>query len=136
MTDKQKRFCEEYLVDCNAKQAAIRAGYSARTAYSIGDENLKKPELRAYIKERMDAMEEEASASAKEVVEYLTSVMRGEEKNRVLRSVGGGEQEVIEIDVPAKDRIRAAELIGKRYGLFRDNVDINGSGAITIVDDL
>ncbi len=49
LTEKQKRFCEEYLVDLNATQAAIRAGYSKKSAYSIGEENLKKPKIRNYI---------------------------------------------------------------------------------------
>ena len=57
MTPKQKRFCDEYLIDTNATQAAIRAGYSEKTAYSIGEENLKKPDIRAYIDERLAELE-------------------------------------------------------------------------------
>ena len=60
MTEKQKLFCEEYLIDLNATQAALRAGYSKKTAYSIGNENLKKPEIQEYIqkllKEKQDAL--------------------------------------------------------------------------------
>ena len=53
MTEKQKLFCEEYLIDLNATQAALRAGYSEKTAYSIGNENLKKPEIQEYIQKRL-----------------------------------------------------------------------------------
>ena len=83
MTDKQKRFCDEYLIDCNATQAAIRAGYSPKTAYSIGEENLKKPELKTYIDERLEQLHSEKTADAQEVLEYLTSVMRGEHTEQV-----------------------------------------------------
>ena len=59
LTAKQQRFCDEYLIDLNATQAAIRAGYSAKTAYSIGNENLNKPEIRSYIDQRMAEKEKE-----------------------------------------------------------------------------
>lgn len=138
MTDKQKRFCDEYLIDCNATQAAIRAGYSPKTAYSIGEENLKKPELKTYIDERLEQLHSEKTADAQEVLEYLTSVMRGEHKEQILALCGDGMQEIQDIDVSAKDRIKAAELIGKRYGLFKDAVDLGGAVPVVISggDDL
>lgn len=138
MTDKQKRFCDEYLIDCNATQAAIRAGYSSKTAYSIGEENLKKPELKTYIDERLEQLHSEKTADAQEVLEYLTSVMRGEHKEQTLVLCGDGMQEIQDIDVSAKDRIKAAELIGKRYGLFKDAVDLGGAVPVVISggDDL
>lgn len=138
MTDKQKRFCDEYLIDCNATQAAIRAGYSPKTAYSIGEENLKKPELKTYIDERLEQLHSEKTADAQEVLEYLTSVMRGERKEQTLVLCGDGMQEIQDIDVSAKDRIKAAELIGKRYGMFKDAVDLGGAVPVVISggDDL
>ena len=78
MTDKQKRFCDEYLIDCNAKQAAIRAGYSPNSAKQIGQENLTKPDLREYIDEQLKKLHDAKIADADEVIKYLTSVMRGE----------------------------------------------------------
>lgn len=78
MNAKQKRFCEEYIIDCNATQAAIRAGYSKRTAYSIGNENLKKTAIKTYINILLKKIEDEKIAKAEEVLKYLTSVMRGE----------------------------------------------------------
>lgn len=124
MNARQKRFCDEYLIDCNATQAAIRAGYSAKTAYAIGVENLKKLELKAYIDEQLERIHNEKTADAQEVLEYLTSVMRGEHREQVLRLAGEGVQQITDINVSEKDRIKAAELIGKRLGLFKDNVNI------------
>lgn len=118
LSAKQKRFCEEYLVDLNATQAAIRAGYSPKTAYSIGVENLKKPELKVYIDARLEQIRSERTADAQAVMEYLTSVMRGEHKEQTLRLVGDGVQEITDISVSARDRLKAAELLGKRYGMF------------------
>lgn len=138
MTDKQKRFCDEYLIDCNATQAAIRAGYSPKTAYSIGEENLKKPELKTYIDERLEQLHSEKTADAQEVLEYLTSVMRGEHKEQVLRLDGDGVQVVDSVQAPTRDRLKAAELIGKRYGMFKDAVDLGGAVPVVISggDDL
>ena len=138
MTDKEKRFCDEYLIDCNATQAAIRAGYSPKTAYSIGEENLKKPELKTYIDERLEQLRSEKIADAQEVLEYLTSVMRGEHTEQVLRLDGDGVQVVDSVQTPTRDKLKAAELIGKRYGMFKDAVDLGGAVPVVISggDDL
>lgn len=135
MTDKQKRFCDEYLIDCNATQAAVRAGYSPKTAKQTGCENLAKPDLKAYIDERLEEMHNEKTADAQEVLEYLTSVMRGEHKEQVLKLVGEGVQTISDIDVGAKDRIKAAELIGKRYGMFKDGLAVEVE-PVTLINDL
>ena len=132
MNARQKRFCDEYLIDYNAKQAAIRAGYSTKTAYSIGNENLNKPELKAYIEEQLEKIHNEKTADAQEVLEYLTAVMRGQHTEQVLKLVGEGVQTITDIDVAAKERIKAAELIGKRYGLFKDNLDVGGAIPVVI----
>lgn len=136
MNAKQKRFCDEYLIDCNATQAAIRAGYSKKTANRIGTENLSKLEIKAYIDEKLAKMHDEKTADAKEVLEYLTSVMRGKETEKTLKLVGDGVQVISDIDVSAKDRLKAAEMLGKRYGLFKDNMNISGTIPIVISDDL
>ena len=82
--------------------------------------------MRACIDRKLAEIESEKTADAKEVMEYLTAVMRGEHTEQVLRLVGEGVQEVDSISVAEKDRLKAAELIGKRYGLFKENVDLNG----------
>lgn len=135
MTDKQKRFCDEYLVDFNATQAAIRAGYSKKTAYSIGDENLRKPELKNYIDERIAEKQSQLIATQDEVLRYLTSVLRGEQKEQTLKMAGVGFQEVEEINTSTKDRLKAAELLGKAYGAFRDKVDVSGTVPVVISGD-
>ena len=138
MTDKQKRFCDEYLIDCNATQAAIRAGYSKKTANEQGTRLLANVSVKAYIDERLEQLHSEKTADAQEVMEYLTSVMRGEHKEQTLALCGDGMQEIQDIDVSAKDRIKAAELIGKRYGIFKDAVDLGGAVPVVISggDDL
>lgn len=132
MTEKQKRFCDEYLVDCNATQAAIRAGYSKKTAYAIGLNNLKKQELKAYIDKQLEQLHNKNIADSQEVLKYLTSVMRGEHKEQTMQLVGDGIQKIADIDVSAKERLKAAELIGKRYGLFKDNIDVGVTVPVVI----
>jgi phage terminase small subunit len=136
MTEKQKRFCEEYLIDCNGTQAAIRAGYSEKTATKIAAENLTKPDIREYIDEKLAEISSQRTADAREVMEYLTSVMRGEHKEQVLRLVGNGTQKIDSMNVTEKDRLKAAELIGKRYGLFKESVDVNGVVPVVLCDDV
>lgn len=128
MTKKQKRFVDEYLIDLNATQAAVRAGYSPNTAYSIGAENLKKPEIQNAIDERLEQLTSEKTADAQEVIEYLTSVMRGESEGEELINefVGDGCSKPTKVKkAPSeKDRLRAAELLGKRYGIFTEKTEL------------
>lgn len=136
VTPKQKRFCDEYLIDCNATQAAIRAGYSEKTAYSIGNENLSKPEIRAYIDERLAEMQSKKIADANEVMQYLTSVLRGEETEEVVvvEGCGDGYSRATTMDkaVGARDKLKAAELLAKRYGLLTDKIGVEGVVPVVI----
>lgn len=120
LTLKQKRFADEYIITANATQAAIKAGYSKKTANRIGTENLSKPVIKAYIDERLKVIESEKTASIKEVMEYLTSVMRGEQTEQVLKSAGDYQQEITDIDVSAKDRLKAADLLNKIHQARED----------------
>lgn len=139
MTDKQKRFCDEYLIDCNATQAAIRAGYSKKTARQIGEENLSKLDIKNYIQERMEQVASEKIATAEEVIRYLTSVMRGETtaEEIVVEGTGDGysEARTMEKAPSEKERLKAAELLGKRYGIFKENLDVHAE-SVVIVDDI
>ena len=138
LTAKQQRFCDEYLVDLNGTQAAIRAGYSKKTAYAIADNNLKKDAIKDYIAARMAEKENALIADQNEVLKYLTSVLRGESQASVLARDEIGADRVIEKAPDEKERLKAAELLGKRYGLYSDKLDV--SGAIPVVisgeDDL
>lgn len=119
LTDKQKRFCDEYLCDMNATQAAIRAGYSKRTAYRTGADNLKKLQIRAYIDKRMAEKDAELIATQNEVLQYLTSVMRGESV-AVEVVVDGDGAKLIEKEPSEMERIKAADQLAKCHGLYRD----------------
>lgn len=132
---KQKRFCDEYLIDLNATQAAIRAGYNPKYAHTNAAKLLQNTTIKTYLDAKLAEIQSEKTAQAQEVMEYLTAVMRGEHTEQTLRLVGDGMQEITNIDVPAKDRIKAAELLGKRYGLFKDNLQMDGDLSLTIQID-
>ncbi|WP_395976221.1 terminase small subunit [Christensenella sp. MSJ-20] len=116
MTAKQKRFCDEYLIDCNATQAAIRAGYSPKTAQAIGSENLKKPVVKKYIDEHLEISHNDAVMSAEEVLMRLTEIAR-DKKER------------------AGNTLKALELLGKRHKLFVDRVEqeLNGGDVPVVI---
>ena len=135
MNARQKRFCDEYLIDCNATQAAIRAGYSPKTAKVTGAKMLTNANLKAYIDEQLERIHNEKTADAQEALEYLTAVMRGQHTEQTLQLIGDGVQKIADIDVSAKERLKAAELIGKRYGMFKDNVNL-GESRVFIVSDV
>ncbi len=102
MTPKQQKFCDYYMQSGNATEAAKKAGYSEKTAYSMGFENLKKPEIQEYLSNHSREARNSRIAGANEVLEFLSATMRN-------------------ADLAAKDRTRAAELLGKRYALFDGN---------------
>lgn len=138
MTDKQRKFCDEYIIDCNATRA-YKTAYphvkSDGAARACASKLLTNPNIKAYIDEQLKKISDEKIADAKEVMEYLTSVMRGEAQDEVLRFVGDGYQEKTHLQVNAKDRTKAAELLGKRYGLFKDNLALEVE-PVVIVNDL
>lgn len=135
MTPKQKRFCDEYLTDMNATQAAIRAGYSVKTAGQIATENLKKPNIKLYIEERMAKIEESLVADSEEVMKYLTSVIRGKSFSCVLARDEFGADRVIKKPPDEKERLKAAELLGKAHMIFTDKVDVGGAIPVVIAGD-
>lgn len=136
LTDKQKRFCDEYLVDLNGTQAAIRAGYSKKTARSIAAENLSKPNIRQYIDERMQEKEKELIADQDEVLKYLTNVLRGKSQSEivVVENIGDftSEARLIQKAPDEKERLKAAELLGKRYNLFSDKMKVDVAMPVVI----
>lgn len=139
MTPRQEKFCVEYLIDLNATQAAIRAGYSKRTADRIANQNLRKLEIQSRIKKMRDEYYDKTIMSAKEVEYLLSKAGRGELKEEVVvvESVGDGfsESKIIKKRLSAKDRIKALELMGKRHRLFEDQDSKNGVEEVQIIDD-
>ena len=136
MNAKNKLFVSEYIKDMNAAKAAIRAGYSQKTARSIGQRLLTKVDIKKAIEIELEEVRKANIAEAIEVEEFLTLAMRGEKKEEVLIGVGGGEQQVGEIQVSMKDRIKAAELLGKRYALFTDKTEMTVTEVPVFLDDL
>ena len=139
---RQKAFCEYYVASGNATDAAIKAGYSERTAKSIGQRLLTFVDIKKYIDELMQKLESERIATAEEVLQNLTAMMRGEIQEEVIVVEGEGEgvssARIMKKQVSAKDRIKAAELLGKRHSLFTDKTKIEGTLPVMIVgeDDL
>ena len=112
---KELKFAEEWLKTTNATQSAIKAGYSARTAYSAGNRLLKKVDVKQYIDERLAEMQESNIADTNEVMQFLSSTMRGDIPDQ------------FGLDPALNDRIKAAELLGKRYKMFTDKQEISGA---------
>ncbi len=131
MTEKQKRFADEYLIDLNATQAAIRAGYSAKTARSAGNRLLTKVDIKKYIDEQLTMIHSEKTADAQEVIEYLTSVMRGESQGEELVNefIGDGcsQPKKVMKSPSEKDKLRAAELLGKYHGVFTERTEVTAN---------
>ena len=143
LTAKQQRFCDEYLIDLNATQAAIRAGYSEKNARNIASENLAKPNIREYIHNRLAEKEKALIADQNEVLEYLTATMRREKKECVVvttseersmyvpddngtmrkQTVKKETPQIVEIPARLSDANKAAELLGKAYGLYTEKVE-------------
>lgn len=136
LTVMQKKFADEYIRTGNGLQSAIKAGYSERSAKEIASETLTKPNVKAYVEKRMKELEKDTIADADEVLQYLTRVMRGEIDEPTLKGVGKGEQELIYTEPQINDRTRAAELIGRRYAIFTDKLELDGDLGVNIIDDI
>lgn len=159
MTAKQKRFCEEYLIDLNATQAAIRAGYSPESAQQIGAENMSKPVIRARIDTEMAERSRRTGVNADRVVQELakiafvkatdiidpnTATVRDsatEEDKACIASVkfkssSGENSDSVEREIRMCDKLKALELLGKHLGMFTDKVNVSGGGVVQIVDDI
>ena len=139
MNAKQRRFAEEYLKDLNATQAAIRSGYSERTAYSQGQRLLKNVEIKNAIKEVRESIQDGNIATIKDIEEFLSMSMNGEIDEEVVVTVGTGEghSEAVKVrkEISTRDRLKAAELLGKRYGLYTEKVDMTQALTIVFEDD-
>lgn len=122
LTEKQKRFIDYYIETANATESAKRAGYSEKTAKNIGAENLTK--LNFFIQKKLEEKENQRIASQDEVLQYLTKVMRGEEKDQ------------FGLDASLQDRTKCAELLGKRYGTFIEKKELTGNCIVELVDDV
>ena len=135
LTLKQKKFADEYIISGNATESAIKAGYSSKYANTNVSKLLQNTTIKSYIDERLAKLESEKIADQQEVLKYLSAVMRGEMTEQTLKSVGESGQVIAEIDVGAKDRIKAAELLGKRYRLWTDKSEVEVTGAVVFSNE-
>lgn len=136
LTVRQRKFADEYIKTGNGTQSAIKAGYSEFSAKEIASENLTKPNIKAYVEKQLNDLANDTIADAEEVMQYLTKVMRGEETEPTMQGRGQGVQEIVETKPQINDRTRAAELIGRRYAIFTDKLELDGSLGVTIIDDV
>lgn len=158
MTQKQKRFVDEYLIDLNATQAAIRAGYSTESARSIGSALLKKPEVRARIDKAMAERSKRTGVNQDRIIRELARVAFLNASNVIdtkdatvladamdddtaaIASVKVkqtfGDYESIEREVKFADKLKALELLGRHQGMFTDNVNLTGATPVQIINDI
>ena len=134
LTELQKKFCDYYITLGKGAEAAIKAGYSEKNARFYASRTLQKPAIKKYIGARLKQMEEERIADAKEVLRFLTSSMRGDIKEEVVVVEGNGDgcssARTLEKQIGAGDRIKAATLLAKRYGLDKPD-EVDGDAQIT-----
>ena len=128
LTLKQKRFADEYIISGNATDAAKKAGYSEKTANRIATENLSKPVIKQYIDQRLKELDDKKIAKQEEVLQYLTSVLRGESESAIVVVEGCGdgysEARTVKKTPDEKERLKAAELLGKRYRIFSEKSEV------------
>lgn len=159
LTAKQKRFIEEYLIDLNATQAAIRAGYSPHTAKEIGSENLSKPHIRARIEQALAERSKRTGINQDRVIMELARIalinpgnlinfaevtVKGEASEDDLaaiqsvkvKTIPTENGEIVEREVRLYDKNRALELLGRHLGMFNDKLNVNAEMAVKIVDDI
>lgn len=125
---KQQRFVDEYIISGNATQAAIKAGYSKKTAAVTATENLRKPNVKAAIDKRNAEIQSEKTMDMQEVMERLAAMGRGETTEETVTNKG----DVIETSTRNSDKLKALELIGKRFGAWTDKKEVNGNLDIDI----
>lgn len=158
LTPKQQRFADEFLCDLNATQAAIRAGYSSKNANNIASENLAKPNIRAYIDERMAVHSARTGVNQERIIRELARIAfldptqlvnmdnaeidddASADDRAAIASVKvktmSGDVEMIEREIKFADKIKALELLGKRFGMWIDKQQVDVTGAVQIVDDV
>lgn len=150
MTEKQKHFCEEYLIDLNATQAAVRAGYSTRSAHSIATENMQKPAVRARIDEALATRSKRTGVNADRVVRELARVAFVNPSDVIdldnatlkddatdddtaavasvkVKTIPTADGQGVEREIKMADKLKALELLGRHLGMFTDKVEHSGA---------
>ena len=143
MTPKEKKFADEWLIDCNGTRAYMAAYPNVKNNKSAGvlaNKLLAKASVRQYVDGKLAELSSKKIASAEEVMEYLTSVLRGVSSAEVIVvegiGVGYSEARAVQKKPDEKEKLKAAELLGKRYGLFTDKLEVDGNAKVVITDDI
>lgn len=140
LTLRQQRFADEYIIHGNIERAALNAGYSERYARGNAHKLVANVSIKSYIDKRLEELQSKAVADQREVMEYLTAVMRGEQSDEELILVPNGdfmsEVERHERRSDTTQRTKAAELLGKRYAMWTDKQITDTTERVTIVNDL
>lgn len=138
MNKRKLAFVDAYVNDIKRNQtaAAVAAGYSEKNAAQTASRLMKDDEVKKAIEARLIELHEQNTAKANEVIEFLTAVMRGKKVDNIPLFVGDGLQELTEGIPSARDRLKAAEMLGKYYALFTDKTQIEGDGAVVIINDI
>lgn len=142
MKEQYKIFCDTYIKTFNASESYLTAFPNVKTSTAMvnGCKLLKKEEIQDYLKERYKEASNERIADVQEVLETLTRVMRQEETEQtvVTKMVGNGmsEVEIVDKKPSLREVLKAAELLGKRYAMFTDKVDLENNVAVTIIDNI
>lgn len=124
MNERQRRFADEYIKDPNATKAAIKAGYSKKYANTNASKLLQNTAVANYIESRLEELKKESIAEQDEILQFLTSVMRGEAKGKQKLGIGQGAEKVIDMGPSVQERVKAAEQLGKRYGMWTDKKEM------------
>jgi phage terminase small subunit len=135
LKERQKRFADFYIESGNITDSAIRAGYSENYANAQSYKLLENVGIKAYIDEQLKLLADKRIMNAEEVMRLLTSIARNEEQEEVV-VFGDKGPELTQKGMSAKDRLKALELIGKRYTLWTDKTQLEGNIGVTIVDDI
>ena len=142
LNTRQNHFVDFYIQSGNASESARKAGYSEKNAGAVGNELLRNPKIKRAIQSRMETLESSLIAKDKEILEYLTSIMRGEKTEEIVVNVGVGkgftQAQKVKAEVTAKERLKAAEMLAKARGMFitKSEMEISGSIPVVIADDL
>ncbi|WP_243546201.1 terminase small subunit [Pseudodesulfovibrio tunisiensis] len=140
LTARQRAFVQEYLVDLNATQAAIRAGYSKRSAYSQGQRLLKKAEIQAAIREELEKRTERTQITQDYVLKNIVSIVERcmqaepvtDRKGKPVYVENAAGEQVPAYTFDSHGALRGNELLGKHLGMFNEKVDHNVEGSLTI----
>jgi phage terminase small subunit len=138
VNEQQKRFADYYIETGNATEAYRRAGYKAKgkSAEVNASRLLTNAKVKTYIDDLINGKDSERIAKQDEILEFLTKVLRGEMDEEFALGIGKGAQTLTRKELDGKERLKAAELLGKRYTLWTDKTQLEGTIGVQIVDDI